>query len=94
MKWQSQRRKVEALASQATQLSRESQVLKQELRDKTIAQLRRPETLVLAFAAGVIWMSNPATKHLGRAQTVLRFVSTSSSILRLMGIPLPVKPAP
>lgn len=91
MKWLSQRRKVEALSSQATLLAVQSRVLKQELHDRTIERMKRPETLIWAFAAGVIWISNPATKRLGRAKTLLKFASTSSYIMKLLGIPLPMR---
>lgn len=91
MKWLSQRNKVEALSIRASLLSVESRALKQQLHDKAIARLRRPETLIWAFAAGVFWISNPVTKRLGRTQSLLRFVSTSTYILKLLGIPLPLR---
>ncbi len=91
MKWLSQRRKVEALSAQASLLSVESRALKQQLHDRATAQLRRPETLIWAFAAGVFWISNPVTRRLGRIQSLLKFASTSSYILKLLGIPLPLR---
>ena len=92
MKWQNQRKKVEALSLQATLLSAHSDALKMQLHERTIEQLKKPETLIWAFAAGVFWYASPATKRVGRAQTVLRFASTSSYILKLLGVPLPVRP--
>lgn len=92
MKWQSQRRKVEALSAQASLLSVQSHILKQELHDRAIEQLRKPEAMVWAFAAGVFWIENPAAKRLGSAQSLLKLVSTAAYILRLLGIPLPARP--
>ena len=92
MKWQGQRRKVKTLSLQASLLAVESRALKRELHDKTIAQLQRPVTLIWAFVAGVFWISNPATKRLGRVQSLLKVASISSSILKLLGIPLPLRP--
>jgi|GEM_PF-3524570 len=91
MKWLSQQRKVEALSVQASLLSVQSHALKQELHCRTIEQLRKPATLIVAFAAGVLWITTPADKRQGRIKRLLKFASTSSYIFRLLGIPLPMR---
>lgn len=91
MKWLSQRRKVEALSLKASLLSIQSHALKQELHHRTIEQLRKPATLIVAFAAGAMWIATPADKRDGRIKRLLKFASTSSYIFRVLGIPLPMR---
>lgn len=91
MKWLSQRRKVEALSSQASLLSVQSHALKQQLRTETIEHLRSPAIMAWAFAAGVFWFASPATKRFGRVQKLMKLATTSSYIFKLLGIPLPMK---
>ena len=92
MKWLKQQRKVDELSKQASVLAAESQLIGERLHDQTLAQLRRPEVLILAFTAGVFWMATPPEKRAHRVQSLTRFASSTSFILKLFGIPLPFKP--
>lgn len=92
MKWLKQQRKVETLSRQASVLAAESKLTGQQLHAQTMARLKRPETLIWAFAAGAFWMATPPGNRLSRAQSLTRFATTTSFVLKLFGIPQPFKP--
>lgn len=92
MKWLNQHRKVEMLSLKASELSAQSNLLQHQIHDKAIAQLKKPETLIWAFAAGVFWVSTAPESRMGKARSMVKWVNTANLVLKLFGIPVPVRP--
>ena len=83
MKWLKQQRKVALLSARATQRAQQAELLKHEIHDRVMYQLRQPETLTWAFAAGAFVGAGRDPDHASRTRNLVTWMGTAVSMWRM-----------